>query len=50
MAKMNHLMEFKNLKVGFGGCQILSELNGFINQGELIALMGINGVGKRAYF
>lgn len=43
---MNHLMEFKNLKVGFGGCQILSELNGFINQGELIALMGINGVGK----
>ena len=46
MAKMNHLMEFKNLKVGFGGCQILSELNGFINQGELIALMGINGVGK----
>ena len=46
MTNMNHLMEFKKLKVGFGGCQILSELNGFINQGELIALMGINGVGK----
>lgn len=46
MVTLNHLMEFKNLKVGFGGCQILSQLNGCINQGELIALMGINGVGK----
>lgn len=40
------LLELQNLCVGFEGKKILNDLNGSIEAGELVALMGINGVGK----
>ncbi|MBY0415105.1 MAG: ABC transporter ATP-binding protein [Bdellovibrionales bacterium] len=43
------MIEFKNLDVGFGSKKILKNLSGTINSGDLIALMGINGVGKSCF-
>ena len=40
------MIEIKNLSVGFKDKTILKNLKGIINEGDLIALMGINGVGK----
>ena len=40
------MIEFTNLTVGFNGRPVLKNLNGSIQPGKLIALMGINGVGK----
>ena len=40
------MIEFKNLTVGFNNKAVLKELSGKIEAGQLIALMGINGVGK----
>jgi iron complex transport system ATP-binding protein len=42
-------MEFKNLEIGFGSKKILSNLTGELKRGELVALMGINGVGKSCF-
>lgn len=43
------MIEFKNLSVGFNHKVILSNLDGVIEEGKLIALMGINGVGKSCF-
>lgn len=43
------MIEFKNLSVGFNNKPILSNLNGTIIEGKLIALMGINGIGKSCF-
>ena len=43
------MIEFKNLTVGFNHASVLSYLNGTIEEGKLIALMGINGVGKSCF-
>lgn len=43
------MIEFKNLTVGFHGQAVLRDLNGVIQPGELIALMGINGAGKSCF-
>ena len=43
------MIEFCNLSVGFNNNIILSKLNGSIKEGKLIALMGINGVGKSCF-
>jgi iron complex transport system ATP-binding protein len=43
------MIEFKNLAVGFNQKIILDHLGGEIKPGELIALMGINGVGKSCF-
>jgi iron complex transport system ATP-binding protein len=43
------MIEFRNLTVGFSHKKILEELSGEIKPGELIALMGINGVGKSCF-
>ena len=40
------MIQFSNLAVGFNGKVHLSNLNGVIEEGKLIALMGINGAGK----
>lgn len=40
------MIEFKNLSIGFPQHKILSNLEGVIQRGQLIALMGINGAGK----
>lgn len=43
------MIEFKNLSVGFNNKTVLANLNGQIPEGKLIALMGINGVGKSCF-
>lgn len=43
------MIEFKNLSVGFNNKAVLSNLEGQIPEGKLIALMGINGVGKSCF-
>lgn len=43
------MIEFKNLSVGFNHQSVLSNLTGTIEEGKLIALMGINGVGKSCF-
>ncbi len=43
------MIEFKNLSVGFNNKVVLSNLEGQIPEGKLIALMGINGVGKSCF-
>lgn len=40
------MISFKNLSVGFDNRKILTNLSGELKRGDLIALMGINGVGK----
>lgn len=40
------MIEFKNLSIGFNNTTILNSLDGKIEKGQLIALMGINGAGK----
>ncbi len=40
------MIEFNNLSIGFSEKPILENLNGNIEKGQLIALMGINGKGK----
>ena len=40
------MIEFSNLSVGFHNEVILKDVSGQIQEGELIALMGINGAGK----
>lgn len=43
------MIQFKNLSVGFNHKIILSNLEGRIEEGKLIALMGVNGVGKSCF-
>lgn len=43
------MIQFQNLAVGFNNKVVLKNLNGEIKPGELIALMGINGVGKSCF-
>ena len=40
------MIEFKNLSVGFNNKTLLKDLDGKIEKGQLIALMGVNGAGK----
>lgn len=43
------MIEFQNLTVGFNNKPVLSNLSGVIKPGELVALMGINGIGKSCF-
>ncbi len=43
------MITFKNLSVGFDNKSILANLSGELKRGDLIALMGINGVGKSCF-
>ncbi len=43
------MIEFQNLTVGFHNKPVLKNLSGEIRAGELIALMGVNGVGKSCF-
>lgn len=40
------MISFKNLSVGYDEQKILTNISGELKRGDLIALMGINGVGK----
>lgn len=43
---MNHLIEFKNVTLGYGKKIILSNLNFSIAKGDFLGLVGPNGAGK----
>lgn len=43
---MNHLIEFKNVTLGYGKKIILSNLNFSIDKGDFLGLVGPNGAGK----
>ncbi len=43
------MIVFKDLAVGFNHKSVLSGLHGEVKKGDLIALMGINGVGKSCF-
>jgi branched-chain amino acid transport system ATP-binding protein len=43
---MSHLLEIKNLKVNYGGAQILHGINLHIDKEECVAILGPNGAGK----
>ena len=44
------LLELKNLSLSFGHRQILEKINFEINQGEILGMLGPNGVGKSTIF
>lgn len=44
------LLQIKNLNAFYGAAQILFDVNLNINQGEVVALMGLNGAGKSTTF
>ncbi len=43
---MTNLLEIQNLDVGYGGIQVLWEVNLEIRNGDFVALVGANGAGK----
>jgi iron complex transport system ATP-binding protein len=45
---MNNVLDLVNLEVGFHS-SLIKNINASIKEGELIALMGINGVGKSCF-
>ena len=44
------LLELKNLSLSFGERQVLQNINFEINQGEILGMLGPNGVGKSTIF
>ena len=44
------LLELKNLSLSFGDRQVLENINFEINQGEILGMLGPNGVGKSTIF
>ena len=44
------LLELKNLSLSFGDRQVLENINIEINQGEILGMLGPNGVGKSTIF
>jgi iron complex transport system ATP-binding protein len=45
---MNNILDLVNLEVGFHSA-LIKNINASIKEGELVALMGINGVGKSCF-
>jgi branched-chain amino acid transport system ATP-binding protein len=43
---MQRLLEVEALAVGYGGSQVLSDVDLHVDDGELVALIGSNGAGK----
>src|SRR5438093_1386282 len=40
------MLEVTNLRGGYGKIEVLREINLFLKQGEVVALLGSNGAGK----
>ena len=36
----------KNITAGYGGVDIINDLNLFVNEGEIVVIVGPNGAGK----
>lgn len=43
---MNHILEAKDIQKSFGRCKILKNINFEIEAGQIVGLLGPNGVGK----
>ena len=48
--KKKSLVELKNISITFGKRQILDKISFNINQGEILGMLGPNGVGKSTIF
>lgn len=46
MSDSKHLLEVRNLKLAYGGINAVKGINFYIDQGELVSLIGANGAGK----
>jgi branched-chain amino acid transport system ATP-binding protein len=46
MSDSKHLLEVRNLKLAYGGISAVKGINFYIDQGELVSLIGANGAGK----
>ncbi len=46
MTHSAHLLEVRKLKLAYGGISAVKGLDFYVNQGELVALIGANGAGK----
>lgn len=45
-----NILEAKNLNKSYGEKQIISDINVFLRQGEMVSLLGISGIGKTTLF
>jgi branched-chain amino acid transport system ATP-binding protein len=43
---MSALLDVKNLEVAYGGIKAIKGINFYVNEGELVTLIGANGAGK----
>ncbi len=46
MTHSAHLLEVRKLKLAYGGISAVKGIDFYVNQGELVALIGANGAGK----
>lgn len=46
MTHSPHLLEVRKLKLAYGGISAVKGIDFYVNQGELVALIGANGAGK----
>ena len=44
------LLELTNVRLGFGGLQVIQSLDLSVNEGEIVAVIGPNGAGKTTLF
>lgn len=50
MNEKKHLLDMQDVSIVFGGLRAVSNVNLYIDEGELIGLIGPNGAGKTTAF
>ena len=50
MTEKKHLLDMQDVSIVFGGLRAVSNVNLYIDEGELIGLIGPNGAGKTTAF
>ena len=43
------LLSAENLSINFGSRQLLSQVNFYLNEGDKVGILGINGTGKSTF-